>query len=250
MNLISIILQYYKKKKLINKTIKSILSQTYQKFELIIIYDDNDKKDLIHIKRLIKKNPNIRLIINKNNIGVARSRNIGVLKSKGDYICFIDADDLWKKDKLKVQLEFMKKNQCYISHTHYKIINKNGKLIGLMKIKSILKYKDLIYSCDVGLSTVMINAKLKSKIIFPNIKTKEDFILWLKLSRKYNFLGIQKYLVSWRKGDVSLGYINQKLKDAFNLYSKYEKFNLFKSFFHVVILSINYIKKSFLQKLL
>jgi len=249
MNLISIILPYYKKKKFISKTIKSILSQTHQKFELIIIYDDNDKRDLIYIKKLIKKHSNIKLIVNRKNIGVARSRNIGVLKSKGNYICFIDADDLWKKDKLKVQLEFMKKNQCYISHTHYKIINKNGKLIGLMRIKDILKYKDLIYSCDVGLSTVMINAKLKSKIIFPNIKTKEDFILWLKLSKKYNFLGLPKYLVSWRKGEMSTRYIHQKLKDAFNLYSKYEKFSLFKSIFYVVILSFNYIKKFFLQKL-
>ena len=249
MNLISIILPYYKKKKFISKTIKSILCQSHQKFELIIIYDDDNKKDLIYIRKLIKNIPNIKLIVNKNNIGVARSRNIGVLKSKGDYICFIDADDLWTKDKLKVQLEFMKKNQCYISHTHYKIININGKLIGMMKIKDILKYKDLIYSCDIGLSTVMINAKLKSKIIFPNITTKEDFILWLKLSKKYDFLGIPKYLVSWRKGETSARYINQKLRDAFNLYSKYEKFTLFKSFLYVIILSFNYFKKSFLQKI-
>lgn len=249
MNLISIILPYYKKKNFISKTIKSILCQSYQKFELIIIYDDNDKKDLIYIRKLIKNISNIKLIVNKDNIGVARSRNIGVLESKGDYICFIDADDLWKKNKLKVQLEFMKKNQCYISHTHYKIINKNGKLIGMMKIKDVLKYKDLIYSCDIGLSTVMINAKLKSKIIFPNITTKEDFILWLKLSKKYDFFGIPKYLVSWRKGEISAYYINQKLKDAFNLYSKYEKFTLFKSLLYVIMLSFNYFKKSFLQKI-
>ena len=249
MNLISIILPYYKKKFFISKTIKSILTQSHQNFELIIIYDDNDKKDLIYIKKLIKKNSKIKLIVNKNNIGVAKSRNIGVLKSRGDYICFIDADDLWKKNKLKVQLEFMKKNQCQISHTQYKIINNSGKLIGLMKIKDILKYKDLIYSCDIGLSTVMINAKLKYKIIFPNIKTKEDFILWLKLSKKYNFFGIPKYLVSWRKGEMSISYLNQKLKDAFKLYSRYEKFNFFKSLLYTVILSFNYIKKSFLQKI-
>ena len=188
------------------------------------------------------------MIINKKNIGAARSRNLGILKSKGQYICFIDSDDLWKKDKLKIQINFMKKNKCYLSHTNYKIMNKNEKIIGLMKSKKILKYRDLINSCDIGLSTVMIDAKLKSKIIFPNIKTKEDFVLWLKLSKNYDFLGLQKYLVSWRKGKPSISYIKQKFKDAFIVYSKYEKFNLLKSYLYVIILSFNFVKKSFLQK--
>ena len=248
MNLISIILPYYKKKIFIAKTINSILSQTYKKFELIIIYDDDDKKDLVYIKQLIKKESKIKLIKNKNNIGVARSRNIGVLKSKGQYICFIDADDTWSKNKLKTQIEFMIKYKCYLSHSHYKIINKCEKILGLMKVKKILNYKDLISSCDIGLSTVMIKAELKSKIKFPTIKTKEDFILWLKLSKKYNFYGIQKYLVSWRKNDISFFYIIQKVKDAFILYYTYEKFNIFKSSLYVVILSFNFFKKSFLQK--
>ena len=248
MNLISIILPYYKKKKFIAKTINSILSQTYKKFELIIIYDDDDKKDLVYIRQLIKNESKIKLIVNKNNIGVSKSRNIGVLKSKGQFICFIDADDTWNKDKLKIQINFMIKCQCYLSHSHYKIINKDEKILGSMKVKKILNYKDLINSCDIGLSTVMIKAELKSKIIFPNIKTKEDFILWLKLTKEHNFFGIQKYLVSWRKNDISLSYIIQKVKDAFVLYYKYEKFSIFKSSLCVMILSFNFFKKSFLQK--
>ena len=117
-----------------------------------------------------------------------------------------------------------------------------------MKTKDILKYNNLIYSCDVGLSTVMIDAKLKSKIKFPNIKTKEDFILWLKLSRNFSFYGVPKFLVSWRKGEFSYTYIIQKFKDAFQLYWRYEKFNFFKSLFYTLILSFNYIIKSLLQK--
>jgi teichuronic acid biosynthesis glycosyltransferase TuaG len=248
MKLISIILPYYKKKIFIEKTINSVLSQTYRNYELILVYDDNDKKDLIFIKKLINKNSKIKIIVNTENLGVAKSRNLGVLKSSGDYICFIDADDLWEKNKLKIQLEFMKKNKCYISHTNYKIINNKGNIIGLMKTKDILKYKNLIYSCDVGLSTVMIDAKLKSKIKFPNIKTKEDFILWLKLSRNFSFYGVPKFLVSWRKGEFSYTYIIQKFKDAFQLYWRYEKFNFFKSLFYTLILSFNYIIKSLLQK--
>ena len=184
MDLISIILPYFKKKSFINKTVESILRQSYQNFELIIIYDD-DKNDLNFIKKIIKKDSRIKLIINKKNIGAAKSRNKGILKSKGNFICFIDADDIWEKNKLKIQLNFMKKNECYISHSNYKIIDEDDKILGIMRVKKVLEYKNLIFSCDIGLSTVMINSKLKSKIIFPNIKTKEDFILWLKLSKKF-----------------------------------------------------------------
>ena len=248
MDLISIILPYHNKKFFISKTLKSILVQSYQKFELIIIYDDSDKKDLIYLKRLTKNDSRIKLRINKKNIGAAKSRNKGILKSRGKYICFIDADDIWKINKLKIQLEFMKKNDCYLSHTNYRIINSSDEAIGLMKVKKLLDYNNLIYSCDIGLSTVMIDAKLRSKIVFPNITTKEDFILWLKLSKKYKFFGLQQDLVSWRRNRASSLYISQKIRDAFTLYSKYEKFSLIKSYLFVLMLSLNFIKKSFLQK--
>ena len=182
-------------------------------------------------------------------MGVSKSRNLGVKKSKGKYIAFIDSDDLWKKNKLKTQVDFMRKNKCLISHTDYKIINNKNKILGHMRAKKRLSYNDLIFSCDIGLSTVMISKKLKSKALFPNMITKEDYILWLKLSKKFNIYGIKKNLGSWRKSDPSLSYFWQKIKDAFTLYSKYEKFNLFKSLFFVLLLSLNFIKKSLIQKM-
>tara|TARA_B110000037_G_scaffold114995_1_gene132170 strand:- start:110 stop:547 length:438 start_codon:yes stop_codon:yes gene_type:complete len=142
----------------------------------------------------------------------------------------------------------MEKNRYMISHTDYKIINKNDKIIGYMLIKKLLNYNDLIYSCDIALSTVMINSKIKSIIKFPNITTKEDYILWLSLSKKFKIYGIQKNLTSWRKNNSSLEYIIRKFKDAFIVYSKYEKFNFFKSIFFVLFLSINFLKKSIVQK--
>ncbi len=117
MDLVSIIIPYYRKKKYITNTLKSVLKQTYHKVEIIIIYDDEQKKDLQFIKKLIKSDKRISLIINKKSIGAGLSRNKGIKKSKGRYISFIDADDLWRKNKLKLQIEFMKKkkllNQSY-----------------------------------------------------------------------------------------------------------------------------------------
>ena len=247
-NLISIIIPFYKKKPFFSKTIKSVLNQSYKNFEIILIYDDISKHDLKFVKKILLKIKKKKIIVNKKNLGVGRSRNIGIKMAKGNFIAFLDADDIWHKNKLKEQLIFMKKNKTDFSYTNYLIIDENEKYIKKINVPKMIKYEDLLYSCNIGLSTVMISAKLKSQIIFPNIKTKEDFVLWLKLSKNYNFLGIQKYLVSWRQGTPSLRYVCQKFKDAFIVYSKYEKFNLFKSYLFVIILSFNFIKKSLLQK--
>ena len=246
--LISVIIPYFKKKKFVFKTINSVLNQSYKNLEVIIIYDDKDLSDLKFIKSFSKKDKRIKIYLNKKNLGASKSRNIGVKKSRGYYIAFIDSDDLWKKNKLKEQLNFMRKNQYFISHSNYEIIDKNDQVKGLMKIKKKLEYNNLLYACDIGLSTVMIHKKLKKMIKFPNIKTKEDFILWLKISKKHHIFGIQKNLVSWRKTNSSLLYTFQKIKDAFELYSKYEKFNIIKSLFFVLILSMNFITKILLQK--
>ena len=124
-----------------------------------------------------------------------------------------------------------------------------NKKIGSMKIKKELDYKSLIYSCDIGLSTVMINAKIKKKIKFPTLITKEDYVVWLNISKKkHKIYGLQKNLVFWRKNKNSITYTIQKIKDAFTVYSKFQRFNLIKSSIFVVILSFNFIKKSFEQK--
>ena len=248
MDLVSIIIPYYKKKEYIYSTIKSALNQNYKNLEIIVIYDDNDKSDLDFIKKIVNLDKKIKLIINKKNFGVAYSRNLGIKKSKGKYIAFLDSDDLWKKDKIKSQLRFMKKNNYLITHTNYQIINEEDKLIGLMEIKEKLEYRNLIYSWDIGLSTVMVDKKLKNSLKFPNMKTKEDYVLWLKLSQKNTIYGLQKNLVLWRKNKNDLSYTVQKIKDAYTVYSKFLKFNLIKSLIFVILLSMNFIKKAFIQK--
>ena len=92
--LVSIILPYFKKKKFIKKTISSIINQKYKKLELILVYDDEDKSDLSYIKKILSKLKNKKIIDNKINYGVSKSRNIGINFAKGEYVAFIDADDI------------------------------------------------------------------------------------------------------------------------------------------------------------
>ena len=127
----SVVIPYYRKKLFLKKTVRSVLNQTFKKFEIIIIYDDEDKEDLDYVKTIKNLDKRIKLYINNKNIGAGFSRNLGIKKSTGKYICFIDADDIWHKEKLRYQLQFMKKNRYSITHTSYNIKDTNNKIIGL-----------------------------------------------------------------------------------------------------------------------
>jgi len=246
MSLVSIIIPYYNKKKYIEKTIQSVIKQTYKKIEIILIYDDDNLSDFPLIQKIKKNDVRIKIIKNKKRVGAGLSRNLGIKMSKGEYIAFIDADDLWVKDKLSKQINFMKKNNLEFTHTSYSILE-NDKIISYRKARSFYNYKDLLGSCDIGLSSVILKKKIFSKKIkFSSIKTKEDFILWLLILRaNYKIIAYDKNLLKWRKTNNSLSSpITQKIKNGFLVYNKFMKFNLFKSFYFLLILSLNYIIKN------
>ena len=246
---VSVIIPYYRKINYIKKTINSVLNQTFQDFEIILIYDDENYDDLIYLKKIIKKNKNVKIVLNKKNIGVGLARNKGIKNSKGKYIAFCDADDLWNKKKLQYQLYIMKKFNLSLSHTSYNIINSTDKKIGEMIVEKILNYSDLVKSCDIGLSTIIIKSEIAKKNLFSNMKTKEDYVLWLKLAKKgIKFYGINKKLSSWRKTKNSLSSnLTQKLKDAFMLYNKKENYNKLMSLYFTIRLSVYFLIKKFKQ---
>ena len=245
-DLISIIIPYYKKREYISETVNSVLNQSYRKFEILIIYDDDNLSDLNYLEKLFQSEEKIRIIKNSQTIGAGLSRNKGIQNSKGEYIAFIDADDIWKKYKLENQINFMKKKKIKFSHTTYEIIDKNDRVLGERVSRNFEKVDDLIKSCDIGLSTVILKKEIiNDETKFPNLKTKEDFVLWLKiLQRNISINSLNENLTSWRKLENSLSSsITQKLKDAFKVYNHYMKFNFIKSCYYVICLSIKFLKK-------
>ena len=250
MDLISVIIPYYKKKEYIISSINSVLNQTYKNLEIIIIYDDLNKEDLNLLKKIKKKDKRIKIYINKKNLGAGRSRNKGIKLSKGIFVAFLDSDDLWKKNKLKKQIFFMKKNGINASHTSYTIINSNNKIIGSRNAND-MSYKLLLKSCDIGLSTVVLKKEIiTSKIKFANIKTKEDYVLWLKITLNNNkIFALKDNLTKWRKLEDSLSSSRlQKIYDGYLVYRKYMNFNLLKSFGFLMLLSFNYFLKDIKNK--
>ena len=248
MNLVSIIVPYFKKSNYIESCVKSILDQTYKNFEILIINDECTTDSNFFLRKISFLDKRIKIINNKKNFGAGISRNIGISKSKGNFLAFIDADDMWKKSKLKSQINLMIKNNYLFTHTNYYIINESDKKIGKYKVNKYLNYKDLLKSCDIGLSTVVINSNIKSEIKFPNLKTKEDYVLWLRLCKKYKLVGINKFYTNWRKLNNSLSSsVLRKIIDSFIVYYKYERFSFLKSLFFVINLSFFAVKKKYKQ---
>ena len=246
MILVSVIIPYFKKRTYIQETLKSVISQTHKNLEILIIYDDENKIDLNFIKELKKKDKRIKLRINKKTLGAGYSRNEGIKYAKGKYVAFLDSDNLWKKNKIEYQLGYMIKNNFKISHTSYEVINFENKIQNIRKSKSFKSYKQILKSCDIGLSTVMIKKKIFSNYLkFPNLVTKEDFVLWLRFLKKGYKIGyLSKNLTSWRNLSNSLSSSTlQKLKDGFIVYNKYMKFNILKSLYYLFMLGLNSVLK-------
>lgn len=249
MELVSVIIPFFKKEKFFFKSFLSAHNQTYKRKEIIIIYDDIDKSYLPKIKNIIKKYKNTKLIINKKNLGAGLSRNKGIFFSKGKYIAFLDSDDLWDKDKLKKQIEFMKENDAVFSHTSFRILNLNSIVVGKQIATNNISYSNLINSCDICLSSVVAEKRILKEFPFKNLITKEDYSVWLRIIKKYEIRGLQKVLVSWRKTDLSLSSsLIQKLQDAFYIYFYQEKFSFFTSIFKTCVLCLFFIKKKINQK--
>jgi teichuronic acid biosynthesis glycosyltransferase TuaG len=245
MNLVSIIIPYYRKKTFILETINSVLKQSYKYFEIIIVYDDQDKSDLTLIENIKKKDNRIKLFLNDKNLGAGLSRNIGIKNSMGSFIAFLDADDLWHYNKLEKQITYMMQNDYFISHTSYVIIDCNDKVLKKRTSKD-LNYDDLIKSCDVGLSSVIIKRDVLKQEQFSDLKTKEDYLLWLKLAKKgFIFHALKENLTFWRKSKNSLSSsISRKLFDGYNLYHKHLGNSFLKSLFLLLRLSFYYLWKN------
>jgi len=234
--LVSIITPSYNCEKYIGKTIETVINQTYQNWEMLIVDDastDNTEK-------VVKsyKDSRIKYIKLNENSGAAIARNKGMKDAKGKYIAFIDSDDLWKSDKLEKQIKFMKENNYNIVCTSYEHINEKGdRLNRIIKCKKKVDYKGVLLSCPVGNSTVIYNVDALGKFEVPNIRKRNDDALWLKMLKKEKYIyGLDEVLMQYRIRENSISRKKIELvKYHWYLYRKIEHLSVIRSLFHIVV---------------
>lgn len=231
-DLISIVVPVYNAGKFLEETINTVLKQTYDNFELLLINDcskDNSKE----IYGKYKKDKRIIWFDQKRNGGAALARNKGIELAKGEYLCFLDADDLWEKQKLEKQIKFMKKNNCAFSFTGYEFADENGKPNGKkVYVPEKINYKQALKNTTIWTSTVMFDmSKLSKKDIYmPNVKS-EDTACWWKVLKKISYAyGLNEILSYYRRSSGTLSSNKlQAIKRIWNLYRNVEKLNVFYS---------------------
>ena len=244
MQLVSVIMPYYRKKEYVENAIISVKNQSYKNLELIIIYDDDNINDFEFLKNITQKYSNIKILKNDHNIGAGLSRNKGIKNANGNLIAFIDADDFWYSEKIEKQIAYLdEKNLDFVFCDYLK--KRGAKKKEIICSKEILKYENLLYSCDIGLSTVLIKKNIILNNLFPPLKTKEDFVVWLSISKKgTNLVKLNQTLVEWNsvKGSLSSN-IFQKVIDGYRVYRKFQNFSVLVSIYYLIILSFNSLKK-------
>ncbi len=203
--LISIIMPAYNSANVIRKTLISVLDQTYKNFELIIVDDCSNDNTVEIINKFEDKR--IILIKLKVNLGVSNARNIALDKSKGQFIAFIDSDDLWFSDKLKLQIQFMLLNNYSFTFHPLGFISHNGNYLGRPLLnKTKINFNGLLRNTLISTSSVVVKSDLFKSLRFPNNnRSGEDYYMWLTLLKKVKYAySLNKTLGLYRKNNISL----------------------------------------------
>ena len=233
--LVSIIMPTYNCAKFIGKTIDTILEQTYTNWELIIV-DDCSKDNTEQVVQEYLKDGRIKYNKLESNQGAAVARTTAMKLATGNYMAFLDSDDLWKKDKLEKQLEFMEQNNYNFTCTAYEQIDEDGnKLNKVIKTKKKADYNRILLDCPVGNSTVMYNVDALGKFEVPNIRKRNDDALWLQILKKEKYIyGMEDVLMEYRVRSNSISSNKLDLiKYHWYLYREIEHLSVLRSAFHI-----------------
>ena len=239
--LCSVIMPAYNAQKFINKAIESVLFQTYENIELIIVDDASTDTTRDIVLKYAEKDKRVTYYKLSKNQGCAYARNFGLTKAKGEYIAFLDSDDYWHKDKLQQQISIIDTKNHTISVTAYEMINENGKIIKNRNIKGVVTYADLLMENSIIFSTVLCRFTDIKDIKFKSDWYHEDYVFLLDcLNSGMKVCGVNKTLVYYR---VHLkGRSFNKFKAAYNrwlIYREYLQMNFLESIRYFVFYALH-----------
>ena len=212
---ISVIVPFFNRIPLLLEAIESVLQQTYENFELILV-DDGSTDNIDEVIVLSEREQRIRLL-RQDNQGAAAARNYGIREAAGDYIAFLDSDDLFLPDKLQKQIEFMVSGKYDVSHTSYYVVDMEKRYRRTVDsgYQSGYLFPELLGHCEIATPTVMAKRSVLTQFEEPfpvNFRIGEDICLWIELAFRYKIGGIKYPLTSVRVGETSAVHSKEKLR--------------------------------------
>jgi len=246
--MVSIIMPCYNSEKYLSESIESVLGQSMKEWELLLIDDASTDRTCAIIESYANKEPRIRPFFLESNSSAAVARNIGIQNSKFKYIAFLDSDDLWVTNKLKVQVDLMEKHNILFSFSSHYIINTQGVIIGVRKAPESVTYQKLLnYGNSIPCLTVIYNREYFSENRFnEEIRIHEDYKMWLDMFQDCEeAIAIDCPLALYRvhPGSKNLNKL-RSLKWNWLLWRKYEN----QSFLSSLLISIRWIVGKITQR--
>lgn len=234
--LVSVITPTYNCGKFIVETIESVLKQSYESWELIIVDDCSTDATKEVVEKYQRQDGRIKYYCLKKNSGAAIARTKAMELARGQYIAFLDSDDLWMSDKLKKQIEFMQKNNYAFTSTSYQHMSEDGTMLKkVLKAVDKTDYNRLLLDCPVGNSTVMYDVSKMGKFQVPNIRKRNDDALWLAMLKTEQYIyGLPEVLMKYRIRNNSISSNKWSLvKYTWQLYRDIEHLSIFTSVWHI-----------------
>jgi len=242
---VEIVLPNYNSEKYLADTVDSIINQTFKNWKLTIV-DGNSNIATQEILKTYMKHPNINIIRLKRNKKAGFCRNLAIRKSKSDYIAFIDSDDIWDKEKLSKQLDFMVKNKHHFTYTNYQPF-KSERNIKLLEIKppKYFDFKNFTRNTSIATSTMIIKKSAIGNVRFSNTKICEDYFFKCQILKKVNYAYcLPENLMKYRIRSDSLQ--SNKIRNLYWIWyinKNYIKMNLINNLLSIIFISIKSIKK-------
>jgi teichuronic acid biosynthesis glycosyltransferase TuaG len=251
--LVSIITPSFNSDKFISETIQSVQNQTHQNWEMIIVDDCSTDRTASIIEQFVKNDNRIRFFQLKKNSGAGIARELALTKAKGDYISFLDADDLWKPLKLEKQLQFLKDNKSPFTFSFYDCIDEVGNSLNKrVEAPRNLSYLQLFFCNYVGNLTGIYEVDYFGKIAISSTRKRQDWMVWLTILKKIKKAKpVPESLAFYRIRDNSLSASKfDLLKHNFAVYRTFHGFNYVSSMFIMIgflftqlLIKPRYIKK-------
>ena len=229
-SLVSIITPCFNSEKYVSQAVQSVISQTHQNWELLLIDDCSSDATYSIISNFASQDVRIKAFKLDKNSGAGVARNFAIQQASGNYIAFLDADDLWKPEKLEKQLSFMETQNIPLTFSFYETIDKAGNLRNeSITTPSKVTYKQLYYCNWIGNLTGIYSVEFFGKMPISSIKKRQDWMMWLQIVKQIQTgIPVPESLAYYRVREDSISASKWKLiKYNFKVYRNFHKRNFF-----------------------